>query len=172
MRLQILTLICSLSLVLATYGVEDKDHIRDLFSAFALATDEKKFDKLDLIFTPDVTFDASEGVVAKGIPALERTLRKIIPANVTSTSHVTTNLVKLLPPFDKDGRSDRAEAVSYTFYVFFGPGNSTRELLFTSRYVDREIVRTKEPAFGGWRIKNRTSELIVSFSFHIPQKST
>lgn len=173
MRLSILTLICSLSvLVFATYKVEDKDDIKDLLSGFAFGIDAKKYDQLDKIFTPDLTFDVGDGQGSrKGLPALEKALRQVIPANVSSTSHVTTNLIKLLPPYDKEGRSDRAEAVSYTFFVFFSAGNVTKEFLFTSRYVDKEIIRTKEDGFGGWRIKNRKTELVVGFSFHIPENA-
>lgn len=173
MRLQILTLICSLSvLVFATYKFEDKDDIRDVLNAYALGFDAKKYDQLDKIFTPDVAFEGGDVPPGKGLPALEKTLRQLIPANVTSTSHVTTNLIKLLPPFDNEGRSNRAEAVSYTLFFFFAPGNATKEVIFTIRYVDKEIVRTKEREFGGWRIKNRKSELIVSvFPSNIPQNA-
>lgn len=169
MRLQVLTLLCSLCvLVLATGKLEDKFDIKDLFSAFAFLVDEKKFDKLGKIYTPDATFEPGEGPV-KGTPAIANFIKEFIPDTVTSYSQATTNLIKFLPPFDKEGRSDRAEAVSYTFYIFFGAGNSTKEYLLPIKYVDKEIVRTKEPGFGGWRIKTRKLEVVVSI-FHIPTK--
>lgn len=163
MRLQILTLLCSLCvLVLATGKVEDKENIEDLFSFFSVLTDEKKYDKVGKVFTPDATFEPGEGPV-KGTPAIANFLKKQIPDTVTTYSQTTTKLVKFVPPFDKDGRSDRAEAVSYTLIIFFA-GNSTKEYLLPIKYVDKEIVRTKEPGFGGWRIKKRKLEVVVSFN--------
>ncbi len=163
MRLQILTLLCSLCvLVLATGKVEDKENIEDLFSRFSLLTDGKNYGKVDKVFTRDATFEPGEGPV-KGTPAIANFLKKKIPDTVTTYSQTTTNLIKFVPPFDKEGRSDRAEAVSYTFVIFFAV-NSTKEYLLPIKYVDKEIVRTKEPGSGGWRIKKRKLEVVVSFN--------
>ena len=164
MRLQILTLLCSLCvLVLATGKVEDKENIREILNLFSLLTDEKKYDKVDKVFTRDATFEPGEGPV-KGTPAIANFLKNQIPDTVTTYSQTTTNLIKFVPPFDKEGRSDRAEAVSYTFVIFFGAGNSTKEYLLPIKYLDKEIVRTKEPGSGGWRIKKRKLEVVVSFN--------
>lgn len=63
MRLQILTLLCSLIvLILATGKLEEKDNIDDLLNAFNLLIDKKEYSKLGDIFTPDVTYDEGPGV--------------------------------------------------------------------------------------------------------------
>jgi len=175
MRLQILTLVCSLSvLVLATGKVEDKDNIRDLFNAFVFTIDERKPDQLATIFARDATVVVEEQVVKiltgnatvegdliiQGITAIVKFVGGLFPDSVKSYGQPTPDLIKFVPPYDKDGRSDRAEAVSYTSFLFFGAGNSTKELLLPFKYVDKEVVRTNDRGFGGWRIKNRKVELV------------
>jgi len=166
MRLQILTLLCSLfALVLATGKLEDKSDLEDLLNAFNLIIDEKKYNRLHEIFTPDIVYYPGpfkdSGRPVRGLPAIIN-IAKGIPATFDSYSHLGTKLITLVPPFDKEGRSNRAEAVSYNVDAFFsGAGNSTGDsLILFIKYVDKEIIRTKEPGFGGWRIKSRSIELI------------
>lgn len=173
-----LILVCSLTVrVLASGKVEDKDNIRDLFNAFAFNIDERKPEELDKIFARDTTGVVVEQVARilagnatlegdvniLGITAVVKFVGGLFPDSVKSYSQPSTNLIKFIPPYDKDGRSDRAEAVSYTSFIFFGTGNSTKELLLPIKYVDKEIIRTNEREFGGWRIRNRKVELVVSF---------
>lgn len=168
MRLQILTLLCSLfALVLATGKLEDKADVEDLLNAFNLIIDGKKYDRLHEIFTPDIVYypgPFKDGRPVRGLPTIIN-IAKGIPATFDSYSHLGTKLITLVPPFDKEGRSNRAEAVSYNVDTFFsGAGNSTADsLILFIKYVDKEIIRTKDPGFGGWRIKSRSLELIVSY---------
>ena len=171
MRLQILTLLCSLFvLILATGKLEDKSDIEDLLNAFNLIIDGKKYNRLHEIFTPDIVYypgpGKDPGQPVRGLPAIIDIAVKGIPVTVDSYSQLGTKLIKLVPPFDKEGRSNRAEAVSYNFDAFFSSaGNSTgKPLFFFIKYVDKEIIRTKAPGFGGWRIKSRRLELIVSYT--------
>lgn len=169
MRLQILTLVSYLFvLVIATGKLEDKSNIEDLLNAFNLLVDEKKYSRLGEIFTPDVVYDEGPDVPdrpVRGVAAIKDIIKKAVPAKVVSYSLLSTKLIKFIPPFDKEGRSDRAAAFSYSTFVFFGAGNLTGEsfILFV-KHEDKEIVRTKEPGSGGWRIKNRKDELIVSLA--------
>lgn len=170
MRLQILTLLCSLFvLVLATGKLEDKSDLEDLLNAFNLIIDGKEYNRLHEIFTADIVYypgpGKDPGQPVRGLPAIIN-IAKWIPDTVDSYSQLGTKLIKLVPPFDKEGRSDRAEAVSYNSDAFFsGAANSTGESLFLFiKYVDKEIIRTKEPGFGGWRIKSRRLELVVSYT--------
>lgn len=169
MRLQILTLVSYLFvLVIATGKLEDKSNIEDLLNAFNLLVDEKKYSRLGEIFTPDVVYDEGPDVPdrpVRGVAAIKDIIKKTVPAKVVSYSLLSTKLIKFIPPFDKEGRSDRAAAFSYSTFVFFGAGNLTGEsfILFV-KHEDKEIVRTKEPGSGGWRIKNRKDELIVSLA--------
>lgn len=163
MRFSILTLFYSLFVFVLASNVEDKSNIEDLTAAFNLILDEKKFSDFGKVLSPDVTYDPGSGPV-QGLPAAIETLSKVVPDTTTSYFTLGTQLITFLPPFDKRGRSDLAESVSYSTFVGFGSGNLTGEyiILFT-KYVDKEIVRTRLPGFGGWRFKNRKIELVVSF---------
>ncbi|MCJ1345180.1 hypothetical protein MMC31_003386 [Peltigera leucophlebia] len=169
MRLQILALLCLLSvLVLATGKLEDKSDIEDVLNAWNLLFDAKKFVKAGELLTPNVTYvPGRPGLPVrrlKGVDAVVGYLKKIFPDNVPTYHLLSTKLIKFIPPFDKEGRSDRASAVSYSTVIAFGAGNSTEEFILALKFVDKEIVRTKEPEFGGWRIQNREIKLIVSFN--------
>ena len=166
MRLAIITLLSSLFAFLLAINLEDKSNIEDITSAFNLILDEKKFPDLGKVLSPDVTYDAAvETGPVQGLPAAIDVLSKVIPNKTTSYSTVGTQLIKFFPPFDKAGRSNFAESISYSTLTFFGSGNLTGEVfIIFARYVDKEIVRTKLPGFGGWRLKNRKIESVVSFT--------
>ena len=173
MRLALLTPLCSslffVSVVVATnvnVGIlEDRANIEDLTAAYNILTDDKKFSELDKVFTPDVDFDPVIGYV-KGIAATIDALLLIIPNTTITYSNLGTQLITFRPPFDKYGRSNLAESLAYNNLVAYGAGNLTGQYyIVDSRIVDKEIVRTKQPGFGGWRFRNRKFEVIVSFFF-------
>ncbi len=167
MRLAILTLLCSLFGFVPAVNLEDKSNIEDITAAFNLLVDEKRYSELGKVLTPDVTYDGGGGPV-QGLPATIDLLSKIIPSTSTTYFTLGTQLIKFLPPFDKDKRSNFAESVSYSTLVLFGSGNLTGDFFISfGRYVDKEIVRTKQPGFGGWRFKNRKVELVVSFPYYV-----
>ena len=166
MRLAILTLFCSLFVSVLALNLEDKSNIEDLTVTFNQLVDEKKFSELGKVLTPDITYEVGGGGPVQGLPGTIDFLSKIIPSTATTFNILSTQLIKFLPPFDKDKRSNFAESVSYSTLVLFGSGNLTGEFYISfARYVDKEIVRTKQPGFGGWRFKNRKVELVVSFPY-------
>lgn len=164
MRLQILSLLCSLfAFVLATGKLEDRANIEDITAYFNLIFDRKDFGQFEKIFTPDATYSVG-GKSFQGRPNLISALSTGIPNTTTSYSILSTQLIKFRPPFDKEGRSKIAESVSYTTFVNFGGGDLTgQSLIAFGRFVDKEIVKTNEPGFDGWRFKNRKLERVVSF---------
>lgn len=169
MQLALLTLFCSslffVSVVVAANVnfLEDKSKIEDLTAAYNFLTDDKRFSDLGNVLTPDVTFDPGTGFV-KGIPATIDALLVIIPNTTISYFTLGTQLITFLPPFDKYGRANLAESVSYSTFVGYGTGDLTGQyFILDARFVDKEIVRTKQSGFGGWRFRNRKFEVIVSF---------
>lgn len=167
MRLRILTLLCYLTvLVLATGKLEDKSDIDDLENSVVILTDDKKYVEISQLFTRNATFDPGPGNPVRpiqGRPAIVAELRRLIPGNVTSFSQLGTKLIKFNPPFDSDGRSNRASAITYVTIIFSSAGNSTGPLSVFLKVVDKEIVRTNETEFGGWRIHERELVPVVSF---------
>lgn len=159
----ILTLLCSLLTFVLAANLQDKSNIKDLTAAFDLLIDAKKFDQLGKVLTPDVTYDPGRNGPVQGLSAARNALLEIIPSTATTYNTLGTQLITFLPPFDKNKRSNRAESISYTTIAIFGSGNLTGEYaIFFARFVDKEIVRTREPGFGGWRFKNRKFEVVVS----------
>ncbi|MCJ1342700.1 hypothetical protein MMC31_000888, partial [Peltigera leucophlebia] len=161
MRFPIFAILCSLLVFAsATDNLEDKSNIEDLLNAFPFIIDAKKYDKLGDIFVPDVTYNPGGGPV-QGLSASITAISKIIPKDVVSNTLLSTKLIKFLSPFDKQGRSNRAEALSYNTFVFFGSANLTgQDYILFAKFVDAEIVKTQESGFGGWRFKNRKFELV------------
>jgi len=162
MRLAFLTLLSSLFVsvsvvvVVVAVNLEDKSNIEDLTAAFNFLLDDKKFSDFDKVLTPDVTYDGGSGRPVQGIPATTDLLSKIIPSTTTTYFTLGTQLINFLPPFDKQKRSNFAESVSYSTFVAFGSGNLTGEFfIIFAKFVDKEIVRTREKGFGGWRFRNR-----------------
>ena len=163
MRLQILFLLLFLfALVLATGKLDDKFNIEDLNASFNLIFDWKDFEQLGTIFTPNVIYNPG-AEAAQGLPNVISTI-STFPNTTTTYTILGTQLIKFRPPFDKEGRSKLAELVSYSIFAKFGGGNLTgQSYIIFARYVDKEIVKTHEPGFGGWRFKNRKFEIVVSF---------
>lgn len=146
--------------------LEDRANIEDLTAAYNFLSDDKKFSDLGSVLTPDVTFDPGTGPV-KGIPATIDAILVIIPNTTITYFTLGTQLITFRPPFDKYGRSNLAESVSYSTFVAYGTGNLTGQYFIAdARFVDKEIVRTNQPGFGGWRFRNRKLEVIVSFCFY------
>lgn len=174
MRLALLTPLCSslffVSVVVVATNVnvgvlEDRANIEDLTAAYNFLTDDKKFFEFDKVLTPDVDYDPGTGYV-KGIPASIDALLLIIPNTTITYFTLGTQLITFRPPFDKYGRSNLAESLSYNTFVAYGTGNLTGQyFIVDARFIDKEIVRTKQPGFGGWRFRNRKFEVIVSFLF-------
>ena len=170
MRRAILTLLCSLLnfvIVSAATKLQDRDDIKDLTAAFLFLIDAKKFNELGKVLSPDVTYDPGNGPV-QGLPAAIAALSKVIPPETTTFNKLGTQLIKPLPPLDnKDKRSNRAESISYTQLKASGSGNLTGETFsLFAKFLDKEIVRTSQPGFGGWRFKNRKFEAVVSSFYY------
>lgn len=165
MRLAVLTLLCSFLTFVLAANLQDKSDIEDLTAYFGLLIDDKKFSELEKVLSPDVTYNMGEGPV-QGLPAAIDALSKVIPPETTTYFTQGTQLITFLPPIDKDKRSNRAKSISYSTLVSFSSGNLTGEsFILFAKFVDKEIVRTKQPRFGGWRFKNRRFEVDVSFLY-------
>lgn len=179
--LAILTLLCSrLNFIVvvaaaaaaAATNLQDKDDIKDLTAAFLFLIDGKKFNELGKVLSDDVTYDTGIGRPVQGLPAAIAALSKIIPPETTTFNKLGTQLIKALPPLELDNKhkrrsiNNRAESISYTQLKASGSGNLTGETFnLFAKFLDKEIVRTTQPGFGGWRFKNRKFEVVVSYIY-------
>lgn len=121
----------------------DRDEILDLIGRYAFAIDDRDWDALDDLFTPDgrVDFTATGGV-AGTIPELKAFLDEAF-SSIESSQHLMGSTVVSLAP---DGRSATARTMCLNPLVFAGGTLAT----FAISYEDR-LVRTPD----GWRFAER-----------------
>lgn len=147
----ILTLLCSLLTFVLAANLQDKSDIKDLTAAFDLLIDGKKFDQLDKVLTPDVTYNPGcNNRPVQGLFAARNALLEIILSTATTYNTLGTQLITFFPLFAKNKCSNCAKFISYTTIAIFCSGNLTEEYtIFFARFMDKKIVWTREAGFGG-----------------------
>ncbi len=136
--------------------VSDRLEIQDLFARYSFAIDERDWQTLDQIFTPDALIDYSETGGAKGSLAeikawLPRALERF-PAFQHMVA--TTRLV-----IDGDAATSRT--------ILFNPmvlpdKDGTQQTFFMGLWYRDRLVRTE----AGWRIAERHEEM--SWTHNVP----
>jgi 3-phenylpropionate/cinnamic acid dioxygenase small subunit len=125
-------------------AMADMLEIQNLMAIYAFALDEKDFDALDALFTPDASFDYSATGGAVG------DWKKIKPWLIEALSKFPiTQHLNGLPRIRLDG--DRATCAT----MLFNPMQLTHEgktfIFFVGATYRDDLVRTS----GGWRISRR-----------------
>ena len=136
--------------------ISDRLEIQDLFARYCFAIDERNWDALDRIFTPDARIDYTETGGAKGSLAeikawLPRALERF-PAfqHMVATSRLV---------FDGDSASSR----TILFNPMVLPGkDGTPQTFFIGLWYRDRLVRTGD----GWRIAERHEEM--SWTHNVP----
>jgi hypothetical protein len=126
----------------ATLTVEDRIAIHDLLVLYGFILDERLWDRLDMLFTDDVVFEAS----AFGMPpmnGIEDIRRAWLDLSVHPVAHHATNIL-ILP-----GRAGVVRVASK------GLGIDHKGRAHTIAYHDR-LAHTE----AGWRIAHRTAILL------------
>ena len=131
-----------------TTEVEDTLAIQRLIAAYPKAVDEREFDLLDELCTPDAVLDFSAfGGPVDGLPGIKNFLRESM-ALFKRTQHMMG-----LPDIRLDG--DRATArTSCTNPMLISVADGTTSVMLIGLWYDDELVRT--PA--GWRFTSRKQE--------------
>ncbi len=128
----------------------DRQAIQDLLVKYAWAIDDKDWDALDDVFTPDASIDYTRTGGIKGTPAeIKPWLAKSLAA-FPATQHLLANSQVTI---------DGDEATARTA-VYNPMGAATREgplhFFFMGGYYADRLVRTPE----GWRIRERVEHLV------------
>jgi len=126
----------------------DRFEIDELLTRYATAIDNKTFDLLDEVFTPDAHIDyTSAGGVAGDYPTVKAWLAEILPM-FPAYQHVVGNRRVTLT-------GDTATSVA----AFYNPMAMSDGTLFIcgGEYHDK-LVRTA----GGWRIAERIEQTVYS----------
>jgi 3-phenylpropionate/cinnamic acid dioxygenase small subunit len=128
--------------------ISDRLEIDDLLSRYTFAIDNKDFDALDAVFTPDATIDYTTSGGIKGrYPEVKAWLAKAL-SMFPMTQHLLGNKRVTI---DGDAATSRTH--------FFNPMGAPKEggglqLFYVGGYYQDRLLRTAD----GWRIADRFEE--------------
>ena len=128
--------------MLSLAEISDRLEIQQLLVDYSTAIDNKRFDDLDRVFTPDAHIDYTElGGIAGAYPDVKAWLAKVLP-NFPAYFHMLGNF---------DIRIDGDTASART--ILFNPMKlgDDDQIMFCGLWYDDEFIRTAD----GWRMTRR-----------------
>lgn len=128
--------------------MDDVTAIQQVFARYAHCIDDRRFDDLNSVFTPDARASYSGGPWLEGLPAIVAHISPI--SNFAASLHFMGNSV-----IDVDGDTATGDTRSITQLVTADGVTNVRTL----RYRDR-LVRTA----AGWRIVERAHTAQFAFT--------
>lgn len=127
---------------LSIQEISDRFEIQDLIVAYCYAVDDRDFEALDDVFTPDAVIDYSEMVGVKGGPAAIKQFLAEGLAPISAYQHaVSTTQYRI------NGDHAETRSVCYNPMVAAGPDGVEQTFFFGLWYI-HEFVRTPK----GWRM--------------------
>ena len=132
-----------------TEEATDKQRIRELQNRYAYSIDSGNYDNLDVMFTPDATYNFITGST-DNIEALKSTIRDAL-SPLTTSQHINGNQWAEI-------EGDRAMAGCYFTVHMYKEGLAYGEHFEMGGRYDGELVHTSE----GWRFSNRTITILWS----------
>ncbi len=142
--------------MLSLQEISDRLEIQDLFARYSFAIDDRDYDALDAVFTPDAVIDYSETGGAKGsVTEIKRWLPVAMKKFPMFQHMVATTQLKL------DGDRASSRTILFNPMVYAGADGAPRPFFIGLWYRD-ELVRTPS----GWRISSRYEEM--SYAYDAP----
>lgn len=136
--------------MLSVAEISDRLEIQQLLVDYATAIDQRRFDDLDSVFTPDAYIDyRAMGGIDGAFPAVKAWLAQVLP-HFPAFAHLIGNVdIRLVG----DAASGRTMCFNPMKLNGDGSGDMSGEgrVLFCAFWYDDEFVRTAE----GWRISRR-----------------
>lgn len=136
--------------MLSLAEISDRLEIQQLMIDYSSAIDQRRFDDLDRVFTPDAYIDyRATGGVDGQFPEVKKWLAEVLP-NFPAYSHMLGN-------FDVRIAGDTASSRTICFnpMVMGGePGPAGAQVYFVGIWYVDEFARTAE----GWRMTRRVEE--------------
>jgi hypothetical protein len=134
--------------MLSLQEISDRLEIQDLLTRYCYAIDEKNFDDLDNVFTPDATIDYSQ---VGGETGSYEKIKAYLPSALGDFQYynhaISTTRLRI--------NGDTAEAHSILFNPMMPKGARGQErFFFVGLHYHDHLVRTPQ----GWRIKTRIEE--------------
>ena len=137
--------------------ISDRLEIQDLLACYSFAIDERDWDALDRVFTPDAQIDYAETGGAKGdYPAIKAWLPKALERFPKYQHMVATTKL------DLDGDEARSRTILFNPMVHRDAEGKEQVFFIGLWYRDR-FVRTPD----GWRIAERYEEM--AYAHNTPQ---
>jgi hypothetical protein len=132
--------------MLSLEEISDRFEIQQLLIDYSTAIDQKRFDDLDRVFTPDAYIDYTvTGGIEGRFGEVKAWLKEVLP-NFPAYYHMLGNVDIRI---DGDGATSRA--------ICFNPmvmGGEMGQIYFVGIWYVDEFVRTPE----GWRMSKRVEE--------------
>lgn len=137
--------------------ISDRLEIQDLFARYTYAIDERNWDGLDDVFTPDAVIDYTETGGARGTVAQIKAWLPVAMQRFPRYQHmVATTKLEL------DGDSARSRTILFNPMVHRAD-DGTEQVFFIGLWYRDKLVRT--PA--GWRIAERYEEM--GYAYNAPE---
>lgn len=137
--------------------ISDRLEIQDLFARYTYAIDERNWDGLDDVFTPDAVIDYTETGGARGTVAQIKAWLPVAMQRFPRFQHmVATTKLEL------DGDSARSRTILFNPMVHRAD-DGTEQVFFIGLWYRDKLVRT--PA--GWRIAERYEEM--GYAYNAPE---
>lgn len=142
--------------MLSLQEISDRLEIQDLFARYSFAIDERDWDALDAIFTPDARIDYSEtGGAVGSFAEIKAWLPKALERFPMFQHMVATTKL------DIDGDTARSRTILFNPMTYRAE-NGEDQVFFIGLWYRDKLVRT--PA--GWRISERYEEM--AYSHNVP----
>ncbi|MGY4710042.1 nuclear transport factor 2 family protein [Mycolicibacterium sp. CBM1] len=138
--------------MLSLEEISDRMEIQQLLVDYSTAIDSRRFDDLDLVFTPDAHIDYTElGGIAGSYPDVKAWLADVLP-NFPAYFHMLGNIDIRL---NGDSATSRA--------ILFNPMSlgDNGQVMFCGLWYDDEFIRTPE----GWRMTRRVETKCIQKVF-------
>jgi SnoaL-like domain len=133
--------------VLSVQEISDRLEIQQLLVDYSTAIDQRRFDDLDAVFTPQAYIDyRAMGGIDGQYPQVKAWLAQVLP-NFAAYSHMLGNL-SIEFSSGPDGDTAKSRVICFNPMVF---GGDSKQILFCGLWYDDEFVRTAE----GWRMTRR-----------------
>jgi len=135
-------------MALSLQEISDRIEIQDLLTRYTRAIDQKDWNLLDRVFTPDAELDyRSAGGIQGSYPEVRKWLETALAVFPTTVHYITNSEIQI------DGDRATGRTAVFNPMIFQNPDGSPHQFNVGAYYVD-QLVRTPE----GWRIAKRTEE--------------
>jgi hypothetical protein len=132
--------------VLSLEEISDRLEIQQLLVDYSTAIDNRRFDDLDHVFTPDAYIDyRAMGGIDGAYPDVKKWLSEVLP-NFPAYSHLIGNFDVTVT-----GETARSRVLCFNPMVLSDAADGSSQVLFCGLWYDDEFIRTD----AGWRMTRR-----------------